>query len=316
MSLNLHLLRLFTAVADAGGVAAAARAQRISQPAISRAVRELERQLGIELFERSTRRIRLTAEGTQVYRQAKEVFAAERAIEDAVLELKGVRRGSLHIGASTTIATYVLPQLIAAFARRYPEIELRLSAVHTRILVEMIRRYELDIALAEAPVDDVNIAVTPWRVDEMVVIAGKSHHFAKRKTVAPTELGDELFLLREPESGTRAIVIAALERARVPVHRTLSIDGTEVIKQVVAEGLGIAVVSRFSIADQLATGRLVVLNVDGLRVERPFNRLALRARRPSTAASAFYDLISDQSAHGHRHASATPRRHRSEVTPA
>ncbi len=315
MSLNLHLLRLFTAVADTGGVAAAARAQRISQPAISRAVRELERQLGIELFERSSRRIRLTPEGTLVYRQAKEVFAAERAIEDSVSELKGVRRGSLHIGASTTIATYVLPQLIADFARRNPEIELRLSAVHTRILVEMLRRYELDIALAEAPVDDASISVSPWRIDEMAVIAGKSHRFARRRSIAPAELEDELFLLREPESGTRSIVLAALERAHVPMRRSLSIDGTEVIKQVVAEGLGIAVVSRFAIADQLATGRLVVLNVDGLRVQRPFNRLALHSRRPSTAANAFYELISQPATTSRRATNGTVRRTRSDVTP-
>jgi len=294
MSLNLHLVRLFTAVADAGGVAAAARARRISQPAISRAIRELERQLGVDLFERSTRRVRLTTEGAEIYRHAKEVFSAERAIEDAVAELKGVRRGTLRIGASTTIATYVLPELIAEFARQYPEIELRLSAVHTRILVEMLRRYELDVALAEAPVNDDAITVTPWRVDEMVVIAGRGHRLAKRKSIAPSELSDELFLLREPESGTRSIVVAALENARIRVRRSLSIDGTEVIKQVVAEGLGIAMVSRFAIADQLAVGKLVELQVKGLRVRRPFNRLALRSRRPSAAASAFYALIEKQ----------------------
>jgi DNA-binding transcriptional LysR family regulator len=291
MSMNLHLLRLFTAVADHDGVATAARALRLSQPAISRAIRELERQLGVSLFERSTRRVRLTPEGAEIYRQARGVFAAERAVEESVAALKGLKQGTLHIGASTTIATYVLPGFIGAFARSHPQVEIRLSAVHTRVIVDLLRRYELDVALAEAPVTDPDVAVTPWRVDEMVVIAAAGHHLAKRRKIAPSELSDELFLLREPESGTRSIVLSALAGAHVTVRRSMSIDGTEVIKQAVAEGLGIAVVSRSAIADQLATGRLAVLHVDGLRVQRPFNHLALRDRRPSSVARAFDQLI-------------------------
>ena len=311
MSLNLHLLRLFTAVADHGGVAVAARALRMSQPAVSRGVRELERQLGVALLERSTRPLRLTSEGAEIHRRAKEIFASARAIEESVADLKGVRRGTLHIGASTTIATYVLPRLISGFARAHPDVEIRLSAVHTRVLVDMIRRYELDLALAEAPIHDADITVTPWRVDEMVVIAARSHRLAKRRVVHPAELSDELFLLREPESGTRAIVVAALDRARVTMRRSMSIDGTEVIKQVVAEGLGIGIVSKFAIADQLANKRLVILNVEGLHVQRPFNHLALPTRRPSAVAAAFYGLIAG-GGKGHPLESA-PRR-RSSVT--
>jgi DNA-binding transcriptional LysR family regulator len=296
MSLNLHLLRLFTAVVDHGGVVSAARALRLSQPAVSRAVRELERQLGLSLFERTSRRGRLTPDGAEVYAHAKAVFAAERGVEDAVQELKGIRRGRLHIGASTTIATYVLPAIIAEFSRRNPEVELRLSAVHTRVIVDMLRRYELDIALAEAPVIDRAIEVTHWQTDEMKMIAGAGHRLARRRVVAPADLEGELFLLREPESGTRGIVIRALDQAGIIVHRAMSIDGTEVIKQVVAEGLGLAVVSRSAITDQLDRKRLVILNVPALSVTRPFNRLALPQRRPSTVAAAFLGLLEEYGA--------------------
>lgn len=291
MSLNLHLLRLFTAVVDNDGVVSAARALNLSQPAVSRAVRELERQLGLTLLERTSRRVRLTSDGAEIYAHARGVFAAERGVNDAIQELKGLTRGVLHIGGSTTIATYVLPRIIAEFSRLHPRVELRLSAVHTRVVVEMLRRYELDVALAEAPVDDDGIDVRPWRMDEMVMIAGARHRLASARTVQRSDLVDELFLLREPESGTRGIVMRALAAAGLEPRRTMSIDGTEVIKQVVAEGLGLAVVSRAAVSDQLAAGRLVELTVPGLEIRRPFNRLELQRRRPTAAARAFLALL-------------------------
>lgn len=288
--MNLHLLRLFSAVVENEGVVAAARSLRLSQPAVSRAVRELEAQMGIPLLERTTRRVRLTPEGREIYQQARAVYLAERAVEDTAARLKGLRQGSLHVGASTTIATYVLPPIISAFAKVHPEVDLRLSAVHTRILVERLKEHELDVALAEAPVDHRGIIVTPWRVDHMVVIAAPDHPMAGQ-TLEPKSLAQEMFILREPESGTRAIVVAALRRAGIEPRHVLSIDDTEVIKQVVAEGLGIAVVSQYAVAEQLASRRLVALNVDGLTIQRPFNRLALDRRSPSTAARAFLTLL-------------------------
>lgn len=293
MPVNLHHLRLFVAVVEEGGVLPAARAMNLSQPGVSRAIHDLEKQLGLDLFERTSRRLELTEAGREVYDQARAVFVAERGVADVVQDLKGLRRGILRIGASTTIATYVLPASIAEFTRRHPHVELRLSAVHTRVLVDMLHRYELDVALAEAPVTDDAIAVSPWRVDEMVAIAGAHHRLAGKKRIPTSELDKELIILRERESGTRDIVVRALREAGVSVRRSMSVDGTEVIKQVVAEGMGVAIVSRFAIVDQLARKRLVVLDVPALKITRPFNRLSLRQRKPSLLASAFLALITE-----------------------
>jgi DNA-binding transcriptional LysR family regulator len=289
--MNLHLLRQFTAVVDEGGVVAAAQALNLSQPAVSRAVRQLELQMGVSLLERAGRRVRLTPEGAEIYAQARNIYAAERAAEETLAALKGLRHGVLRIGASTTIATYVLPRFIGRFARMYPQVELRLSAVHTRVIVDKLLQYELDVALAEAPVDDRAITVVPWRVDEMVVIAAPAHPLAGRRTLMPSDLNAELFVLRELESGTRAIVSKALKDAGVDVTRVMSVDGTEVIRRVVSEGLGIAVVSRIAVADDLAAGRLAILDVAGLKIQRPFNRLEISRRRPSMAAEAFLAML-------------------------
>ncbi len=286
---------MFAAAVRHDGVGAAARALLVSQPAVSRAIAELERDLGVELLERSARGVHPTAAGLELFEHAQAVAAAERAAEEAMAAARGLMRGTLHIGASTTIATYELPPLIGAFARAHPEIDLRLSSVHTRVLVPLVRNYEIDVALAEAPVTDPRITVTRWITDEMVVVAAPSHPLARRAAahgpVPPAALDEELLILREPESGTRDLVLHGLTAGGVAPARTMAVDGTEVIKRLVAEGVGIAVVSRATVVEQLALGRLTVVPVRTLRITRPFNRLSMARRRPSAAARAFLELL-------------------------
>jgi len=298
MALNLHHLRVFAVVGKLGGIGVAARAIGVSQPAVSRSIRELEAELGLRIIERGTTGIVLTAAGRELYEHAQAVIAAERAAEEAMLAVRGLSRGTLHVGASTTIATYLLPPLIGAFSRAHPGIELRLSAVHTRILVPLVRHHQVDVALAEAPVSDPRIVVRRWITDEMVVIASPAHPLAQSardgQPVAPSALDEELLVLREPESGTRDLVLRALSAANIAPARTMAVDGTEVIKQLVAEGVGIAVVSRDAVADQVSLGRLVTLRVEGLTIVRPFNRLMLLRKRPSAAARAFLEMLAEE----------------------
>ncbi|HEY0778770.1 MAG TPA: LysR family transcriptional regulator, partial [Gemmatirosa sp.] len=295
MALNLNQLRLFAAAVRHDGVGAAARRLGVSQPAVSRAVAELERDLGVELLERSARGVHPTAAGRELFEHAEAVAAAERAAEEAMAAARGLTRGTLHVGASTTIMTYVLPPLIGAFARAHPAIDLRLSSVHTRVLVPLVRNYEIDVALAEAPVADPRVLVSRWITDEMVVVAAPTHALAIRAAargpVPPAALDEELLILREPESGTRELVLRGLTAGGVVPARTMAVDGTEVIKRLVAEGVGIAVVSRATVVEQLALGQLTVVPVRGLHLTRPFNRLSMARRRPSAAARAFLELL-------------------------
>lgn len=298
MALNLHHLRVFAVVGQLGGIGVAARAIGVSQPAVSRSIRELEAELGLRIIERGTGGVVLTAAGRELYEHAQAVVAAERAAEEAMSAVRGLARGTLHVGASTTIATYLLPPLIGAFTRAHPGIELRLSAVHTRVLVPLVRQHQVDIALAEAPVADRRLVVRRWINDEMVVIASPTHPLAQGardgQSIQPAALDEELLILREPESGTRDLVLRGLSAAHIAPSRTMAVDGTEVIKQLVAEGVGIAVVSRDAVVDQVSVGRLVTLRVDGLTIVRPFNRLMVLRRRPSAAARAFLALLAEE----------------------
>jgi DNA-binding transcriptional LysR family regulator len=170
----------------------------------------------------------------------------------------------------------------------------------------MLLDYHLDIALTEAPVSEEKIQTRRWRTDHLVAVASPRHPLAKRRRIPPSALAIELLLLRERESGTRTIVLEGLAAAGVIPGRTMEIDGPEAIKQIAAAGRGIAIVSRYTVGEQLALGRLVVLDIPALRITRPFYRLALKQRRASPAAKAFEALLDA----GDDPVSTAPRRRR------
>ncbi|RFB79648.1 LysR substrate-binding domain-containing protein [Methylovirgula sp. 4M-Z18] len=290
MPLNLHLLRLFTHVAESGSFSAAAERLHISQPAVSKGVREFEAQVGSRLLERGPGGVVPTGAGEMLLRHAAMLFATERAAEEDLAALRGLTKGSLTVGASTTIATYFLPPLLGRFHRAHPHIDLSIRIANTSAIANLLLARELDIALVEGPVEDSAIEARPWRVDELIVIAPPGHRltYGTHKAAA---LADEVFIVREPGSGTREVVWAALAEHHVTPRATLEAGNTETIKQIVMAGLGIGIVSRAAAADHLTLGRLVKIDIEGFQVSRTLTRLSLRGRQPSAAAKAFEILL-------------------------
>jgi len=292
--MKLHLLRMFTAVAEHMSFTRAAEALYISQPAVSKAVSELEKQLDQPLFERGAGKLRLTEAGLLLAERGRAILAIERTAEEDLRALRGLQHGVLRIGASTTIATYLLPPVIAAFLRQHPGVDLRLTIQNTLSIVSLLLDYQIDVALVEGPVADERIAQQAWRVDELAVIAAPDHPLVARAGKAGVPLAllaEEVFLVREPGSGTRQVAEQALvERGARPKH-TVELGSTEAIKQVVAAGFGLAIVSKATIPDELALRKLTVLRVQGLEIRRMLTRLRLVARTPGPAARAFEQLL-------------------------
>jgi DNA-binding transcriptional LysR family regulator len=255
-------------------------------------VREFEAQVGSRLLERGPRGIRLTAAGSVLAAHAQTLFAAERAAEEDLASLRGLETGILSIGASTTVATYLLPPVLGAFHRAHPTIELRLTSGNTHEIVERLLGRELDVALGEGPVHANGILARAWRSDELVLITPPSHRFARaRDPVHPGLLQDEILAVREPGSGTGEVVAAALREAGIVPRRFIEIGSTEAIKQLVAAGLGVAFVSATAAADQIALGRLCRVKLAGLTVQRMLTRLSLVGRQPSAAAAKFEAML-------------------------
>lgn len=292
MALNLHLLRLFAAVVQEGGFSAAAATLHVSQPAISKGVRQFEMQIGMALLERARGGVRPTEAGKRLLAQVHPLFAAERAAEQELDALRGLTRGSLALGASTTIATYLLPSFVGAFHRTYPAIEIRLTSANTRTVAQLLIARELDVGLVEGPVEPAGLIARPWRREEMVLIASPEHPLVRLEArKLKSALQREIFLVREPGSGTREVVAAALAKHHIVPREAIEIGSTEAIKQMVASGFGIAIVSAIAAADQIALGRIVVLRPRGFNVHRTLQILTLPSRPPSIAAVAFNRLL-------------------------
>jgi DNA-binding transcriptional LysR family regulator len=303
MSLNLHLLRLFSAVVRTGSFSRAAELLHISQPAISKGVRDFELQVGCRLLDRTPKGVRPTREGLALARHAEALFALERAAEDELRSLRNLDSGSLRIGASTTIATYMIPEYLGIFHRAYPGIDLHLVSANTRDIADLMLAHEIEIALVEGPVDDESLVSEAWRTDVMGLIAGPDHRFAAGAGPIDFDLlEDEILIVREPGSGTREVVAQALATQRVEPRRTLEIGSTEAIKQAVAAGVGVAIVSMATIIDQIKLGRFKVIPIKGVQIERTLWQLKVPGRLEVPAAVAFERII-------HEAAAERPNRH-------
>jgi DNA-binding transcriptional LysR family regulator len=290
-ALNLHHLRLFAAVVDHGGFTKAASALRLSQPAISKSLTDLERTLGVSLIDRGSRPLRLTDAGQALYARATELFGVERAAEEELREIRGLERGVLRIAASTTIATYMLPPVLGRFHEAHPRIRIRVTSANTRTVLRMLVRFQVDAALVEGPVSHARVRIHDWRDDELVVIAPPKHPLLSDARVDVSMLANQPFLVREPGSGTREVTERALAAHGVRLSNTMRVGGTEAIKQAVAAGLGLAIVSRAAAQDQLVLGKIVVLPVEGLIIRRRLTRLTLQGRASSAAARELEQLL-------------------------
>jgi DNA-binding transcriptional LysR family regulator len=290
MALNLNSLRLFLAVATYRGFSRAARITGVSQPAISKAVRLLEQQAGAQLLIRAPSGVALTDAGTQLAEHARALFAEERAAEERLESLRGLRSGVLRVGASTTLADYFLPPILGELYRAHPGLDLQLLSANARTVIGAVLEHRVELGLVEGPVHDGRLEVRPWREDELVVVVGPEHPLTRSRKVTGAQLMEELLLLREEGAGTRDVMFAALRRRRWTPRRSFDVNSTEAIKGLVAAGVGWALLSTRSVRDELQVGRLRRLEVADFSLRRTLSWIRWKARRLGPAATAFRSL--------------------------
>jgi DNA-binding transcriptional LysR family regulator len=289
--MNRNHLALFHAVAQAGSISRGAAAARVSQPAVSKQIAELEDTLGVRLLDRLPRGCRLTEAGKILADYAARWRSLETDARRAIEEYRGLKRGRLAIGASLTIGGYLLPGVIAEFHRQFPEIELQLEIANTEHIQRSLLAGTIELGLTEGPLDSDELESSVFFQDELVAIAPASHPLLKKKNATVREICAEPFILREEGSGTRAVVERALRRHGFKIKPLLSLASPEAIKNLVAAGLGIAIVSRLIVALELQAGSLGIIPLTDLTIQRPLHLQHIRGRSQSPALAKFLEVL-------------------------
>lgn len=270
--LNLNHLYLFFRVAEQQHFTRAAEELFISQPAVSKQVRELEQSLGLALFESNARRkVQLTPAGQTIYEHAARVFGLVEDMERVVDDIKGLRQGRLAVGASTTIGIYILPPLLGRYNAAYPHIDLFLDIANNEQIQHKVVTRQLELGLVEGFVSGSELSALEWQSDELVLICAPDHPLCQKAAESSLTIKEVLtypLILREEGSGTRDVLEKALLDYKLSWNLGMELGSTEAIKRVVAAGVGISFVSYNTIELEEAAGKLVRLPVSDLELKR------------------------------------------------
>ena len=290
--LNLHRLSIFMTVVETGGFSAAAQKLYMSQPSVSNHVRNLEQSLQTTLIDRSGPRIRPTAEGEVLVEYARRVFLLTEEAVAAIREVSGVQTGRLEVGGTTTVGTYLLPRLLARFRDRHNNIECDIVVGNNGQIVKRLLDGELGLAIVAGQPGAPQLKTETVLDERLLLVAAPGHHLTRTAGhLTPPQLAGERFLLREPGSQTRDLQEAALIGWDLDDMAKADMWGPETIKQSVAAGLGISLISEHAIDAEVRDGRLVVLDVDPPLRSRPVVVAYRRDRLLSPAERAFLGLV-------------------------
>ena len=291
-------LKVFRSVAEQLSFRKAAEQLFLSQPAVTLQIKALEEDLGVRLFDRSGGKIALTSQGAILLGHAQKIAAivssAETQVSAQVSANDGQLSGTLALGVSTTIAQYVLPRLLAVFLVEHPRLELSFHSGNTHAIVQLLLAGKISIGLVAGRPRQRGVRAEPFMEDELVLIAPPDF---ERDEVSPHQLVAARLLLREPGSGSRQAVEAALGKAGLRTKSfkgLIELDSTEAIKSAVEAGLGVGFVSRCAIRKEIELQALKVVEVKGFRVTRHYFVASLIGPEPSGPAGAFRTFALDR----------------------
>ena len=289
--MTLRQLRTFKAVADHQSFSLAAHELRLSQPSVSYQVKELEEALGVPLLDRLGKRVRLTEGGTLLYDYARKMLGVLDEATLAFEELRGIKRGNLRVGASSTAGIYLMPAALGAFKKQHPSLVISLEIGSRARVQEQVLNGELDLAVVGPASKDPDLTVLPFMHDELVMVAPAGHPLAGHAKLSLKDLQDEPFVMREPASGSRWSLEKEARKAGAKLKVAMELGSNGAIKHAVESGLGLAALSRYACALELSGGRLVELDVKGFPIQRDWHIVHLRRRRLPTSVTAFIDFL-------------------------
>jgi len=292
--MDIHRLVVFCKVIELQSFTKAAEAVLLTQPTVSEHIRALEDSLGEKLIDRLGREILPTPAGKVLYQYAREIIGLRDKAVQALERFKGNLSGTLHIGASTIPGTYILPRVIGTFKARYPAIQITLKIAGSGEVVQKILEGSVEFGMIGAKWDEKRIRLEEAYSDELVLIVYEGHPWEKRENVSLQELADMPFVLRERTSGTRIVMSHALEAAGLAPSRlnvVAEMGSTEAVRQAVKAKIGITLISRHAVEEDIARKTLFAVPLDGVTIRRPFFVAQRKNRELSPLCAAFLEHL-------------------------
>ena len=268
MRYTLRQLEVFLATAHFENITRAAESLAMSQSAASGALKELEQQFEVKLFDRVGKRLQANEQGRLLRPQVESLMEQARELERGLIAHQEV--GHVRLGATLTIGNYLAVELMAGFMGQYPGSEVSLEVANTREIARQVLNFDIDIGLIEGEYQHPDLEISHWRFDELVVFCAPDHPLAKRKPLSDQDLIDAEWILREPGSGTRQGFDRAMHGLLSQQTVKLELQHTEAIKGAVRAGLGISCLSRITLEDAFGRGDLVPLVVPNRDFQRAF----------------------------------------------
>ena len=290
-TLNLHRLATFQVVAKHCSYVRAAEELHFSQPAVSAQIHQLEQSLGVKLFDQIGRKTHLTQAGEELYSYSRKIFSVIDETLDTLDALRSPHYGRLSVGADTTVGSYVIPGWLGKFHQIYPEVDISLEVLNRAALIDALMNNRIDLAVIGNVPDEIPVVIEPFARNELVLIASSTHRLAGLSEIPLAELAKEHFLLREVGSGTRAALEGVFHDAALPLLISMQVGNNSAIKQGVAAGLGVALISRVALTMELETKRLVILDVEGFPILRQWRIVHLKEKNLPATARAFKSFL-------------------------
>lgn len=285
---TFHQLKVFEAAARNGSFTRAAEELFLTQPTVSMQVKQLTKAVGLPLFEQVGKRLYLTQAGQELFATCKEIFERISQFEMTIADLKGMKQGKLRLAAITT-AKYFVPRLLGSFCQLYPGIDIALQVTNHSGIVERLKENLDDLYVMSQLPEYLDISYQPFLENPMVVLAPIHHPLAQEKNISLQRLSQEPFILREPGSGTRTAMQKLFDEHEVALKVKLELGSNEAIKQAIAGGLGISVLSRHTVSTE--GSQLAILDVEHFPIRRYWYMVYPAGKQLSVVARTYFDYL-------------------------
>ncbi|GAB4220089.1 MAG: LysR family transcriptional regulator [Acidobacteriota bacterium] len=292
--MDLRQLEMFQAIVESGSFTRAGERLFVSQSAISRQIKLLEQELGDQIFRRIHRRVHLTPAGEILLRYTRKIFNDLRQMNSEISDLTHLRRGSLHLAGGMSVCTYLFPQLLTEYQRRYPQVALRIATGVTEEILRMIRANEVDLALLSLPFDDPDLEVIPALTEELVLLMPRDHPLAAREKIEFADLAAYTFIHFERGSNTRKVIDQIFREEKVVFQNTMELQNVEITKPLVARGLGISIVPYPAVATESSRVGLVYRRIGDRRIYREMGWVMLKSDYMSRAVEKLLSLFEEK----------------------